>query len=243
MQRQRNAQHKPRRTVSKILLVLVLLVAAAGGFWFGLVPQSLSPFGRISLDTRPSLFVDPRLSVLRFDSALCKAVLREPHIDAIPVPDRLSDNNCGWVNAVRFTHTGGAKIGVNPLTCEMAAALTLWVAHEVQPLAREMFGQEVVRLGDMGTYDCRNIVGNPFWKGVRSQHAAANAIDISGFTLADGRAISVLRDWNGNGRDSAFLREVHRRACRYFRVALGPDFNPAHANHFHFDRGLMWTCR
>jgi hypothetical protein len=76
-----------------------------------------------------------------------------------------------------------------------------------------------------------------------SQHAAANAIDISGFTFADGRSISLLRDWKGKGRDSDFLREVHRRACRYFRVALGPDFNPAHANHFHFDRGLMWTCR
>ncbi len=240
---QQKTQHKPRRIFSKILLLLIVFVAVAGGYWFGLIPQSLSPFPRISLDERPSLFVDPRLSALRFDAELCRAVLKEPHIDATPIPDRLSDNNCGWVNAVRFTHTGSAKIGVNPLTCEMAAALTLWVEHEVQPLAREMYGQEVVRLGDMGTYDCRNIVGNPFWKGVRSQHAAANAIDISGFTFADGRSISLLRDWKGKGRDSDFLREVHRRACRYFRVALGPDFNPAHANHFHFDRGLMWTCR
>lgn len=240
---QQKTQHKPRRIFSKILLLLIVFVAVAGGYWFGLIPQSLSPFSRISLDERPSLFVDPRLSTLRFDPELCRAVLKEPHIDAIPIADRLSDNNCGWVNAVRFTHTGSAKIGVNPLTCEMAAALTLWVEHEVQPLAREMYGQEVVRLGDMGTYDCRNIVGNPFWKGVRSQHAAANAIDISGFTFADGRSISLLRDWKGKGRDSEFLREVHRRACRYFRVALGPDFNPAHANHFHFDRGLMWTCR
>jgi hypothetical protein len=113
----------------------------------------------------------------------------------------------------------------------------------VQPLAREMYGQQVVRLGDMGTYSCRDIVGNPLWKGVRSEHASANAIDISGFTFADGRTITLLRDWNRRGKDGVFLREVHRRACRYFRVALGPDFNKAHANHFHFDRGLMWTCR
>jgi hypothetical protein len=26
-------------------------------------------------------------------------------------------------------------------------------------------------------------------------------------------------------------------------VALGPNFNVSHANHFHFDRGLMWTCK
>lgn len=234
---------RPRRIFSKFLLLLIVFVAVAGGFWFGLIPQSVSPFGTVSLDTRPTLFVDAKLSTLRFDSAACQSVLKEPHIDASPIPDHVTDNNCGWVNAVKFTHTGGAKIGVEPLTCEMAAALTLWVEHEVQPLAKEMFGQEVVRLGDMGTYDCRNIVGNPFWKGVRSQHAAANAIDISGFTFADGRSISVLKDWKGKGKEAEFLHEAHRRSCRYFRVALGPEFNAAHANHFHFDRGLMWTCR
>lgn len=234
---------RPRRLFSKFLLLLIFFVAVAGGYWFGLIPQSVSPFGTVSLDTRPAMFVDPKLSTLRFDSALCQSVLKEPHIDASPIPDRVTDNNCGWVNAVKFTHTGGAQIGVEPLTCEMAAALTLWVEHEVQPLAKEMFGQQVVRLGDMGTYDCRNIVGNPFWKGVRSQHAAANAIDISGFTFADGRSISVLKDWKGKGKEAEFLHEAHRRSCRYFRVALGPEFNAAHANHFHFDRGLMWTCR
>lgn len=240
---QQKTQRKPRRLFAKIVLALFLFVAIAGGFWFGLVPQAFSPFGTVSLDTRPMLFTDAKLSVLRFDSALCKAVLKQPYIDASPIPDRVSDNNCGWVNAVKFTRVGGAQIGVDPLTCETAAALALWVQHEVQPLAREMYGQEVVRLGDMGTYDCRNIVGNPMWKGVRSQHAAANAIDISGFTFANGHSISLLRDWKDTGKDGQFLREVHRRSCRYFRVSLGPEFNKAHANHFHFDRGLMWTCR
>ncbi|HML44648.1 extensin family protein [Hyphomicrobium zavarzinii] len=236
-------RRKPRRLFSKLLLLLFLAVAVVGGFWFGLIPQRLSPFSPISLENPPSFFVDPKLSALRFDPVLCNAVLKEPHIDATQIPDRPMKDGCGWENAVRFTTTGGAKIGVEPLTCEMAAALTLWVEHEVQPLAKEMFGQEVVRLGDMGTYGCRNIVGNPFWKGVRSQHATANAIDISGFTLADGRSISLLKDWKGSGKESEFLRKVHRRACKYFRVSLGPDFNAAHNNHFHFDRGLMWTCR
>lgn len=240
---QKQARQRPRRILSKLFLALVLLVAVVGGYWFGLIPQRWSPLSPISLDTRPSFLVDPRLSVLRFDSELCQAILKAPHIDATPVPDRVTGTNCGWTNAVKFTQVGGAQIGVEPLTCEMAVALALWVEHEVQPLAREMFGQEVVRLGDMGTYDCRNIVGNPLWKGLRSQHAAANAIDISGFTFADGRTITLLKDWKGKGKDSAFLREVHRRSCRYFRVALSPEFNAAHANHFHFDRGLMWTCR
>ena len=77
----------------------------------------------------------------------------------------------------------------------------------------------------------------------RSEHATANAIDISGFRLADGTRISVRRDWNGERKKSQFLRAVHQRACGYFRVALSPDFNRAHHDHFHFDRGFLWTCR
>jgi hypothetical protein len=236
-------QKKSRRIFSKLLLLLFVFLAMAGAFWFGLVPQRLSPFSPISLEKQPYFFVDARLSSLRFDPALCNSVLKQPHIDATAIPDNPLEKGCGWTNAVRFSTTGRAKIGVENLTCEMAAALTLWVEHEVQPIAQEMFGQEVVRLGDMGTYGCRNIVGNPLWKGVRSQHATANAIDISGFTFADGRSISLLKDWKGNGKESEFLHRVHRRACGYFRVVLGPDANAAHANHFHFDRGLMWTCR
>lgn len=236
-------RRKPRRIFSKLVLIVLSLVAVCGAFWFGLVPQRWSPLSPISLEKPPGLFVDFKLSALRFDPQLCQSVLKDPHIDATAIPDRPMKNGCGWTNAVRFTRTGGASIGVEPLTCEMAAALTLWVEHEVQPLAREMFGQGVKTLGDMGTYDCRNIVGNPFWKGMRSQHATANALDISGFTLEDGKQISVLRDWKGNDAEARFLREAHRRACKYFRVSLGPEFNAAHANHFHFDRGLMWTCK
>ena len=236
-------RRKPRRIFSKLLLIVLSVVAVCGAFWFGLVPQRWSPLSPISLEKPPGLFVDFKLSALRFDAPLCQSVLKDPHIDATAIPDHPLKNGCGWTNAVRFTRAGGASIGVEPLTCEMAAALTLWVEHEVQPLAREMFGQGVKTLGDMGTYDCRNIVGNPFWKSMRSQHATANALDISGFTLEDGKQISVLRDWKGNDAEARFLREAHRRACKYFRVSLGPEFNAAHANHFHFDRGLMWTCK
>jgi hypothetical protein len=231
------------RAILRGFLVLLVTIAVVAAFWFGLVPQRLSPFSPISLERPPGWFVDPKLSALRYDAALCQAVLKQPHIDATPIPDNPIRNGCGWTNAVKFTTTGGAKIGVEPLTCEMAAAVTLWVEHEVQPLAMETYGKRVVGLGDMGTYDCRNIVGNPFWKGVRSQHASANALDISGFTLEDGKQISVLRDWDDKGTDGKFLREAHRRACRYFRVTLGPEFNEAHKNHFHFDRGLLWTCK
>jgi hypothetical protein len=234
---------RPGRNILRFFLVLLLAATVAGAFWFGLVPQRLSPLSPISLDERPGWFVDARLSVLRYDQPFCLSVLKPPHIDASPIPDRPFRDGCGWVNAVRFSSAGGARISVDNLTCEMAAAVALWVEYEVQPLAKEMFGERVASLTDMGTYDCRNIIGNPFWKDIRSQHATANALDISSFTLEGGRTISVAKDWNDKGPEGRFLHEAHRRACPYFRVTLGPDFNVSHSNHFHLDRGILWRCK
>ncbi len=232
-----------RRLFSRLLLALLLAGIAFATLRLGWLPQRFSPFPPIALDTPPSWFVDTRLAALRLDRPLCDAVLKEPHIDATAIPDQPYKDGCGWQNAVRFSKAGGAKIGAEKLTCEMAAAMALWIEHDVQPLAQAMFKARVAAIGDMGIYDCRNILGNPLMKNVRSQHATANAIDISGFTLEGGKQISVLRDWPGKGPESDFLKEVHRRACRYFRVALGPEYNAAHKNHFHFDRGAFSRCR
>jgi hypothetical protein len=232
-----------RRILARMLLLLLLAGVAFIALRLGYIPQRFSPFPPISLDTQPTWFVDSRLAALRLDRPLCDAILRDPHIDASAVVDQPYKNGCGWQNAVKFTQAGGAQIGAEKLTCEMAAALALWVEHEVQPLAQTTFGARVTSIGDMGIYDCRNIVGNPMMKDIRSQHATANAIDISGFTLQGGKQINILRDWPGNGTEAVFLREAHRRACKYFRVALGPDYNAAHKNHFHFDRGAFSRCK
>jgi hypothetical protein len=233
---------RPGRIFLRTLLGLLVLFAAFAIFWFGLVPQRYSPFAPISLEARPSWFVEFRLAALRRDPELCRAVLRAPHVAATPIPDNPIRNGCGWVNAVRLSAAGGAELGAEQLTCEMAAALALWIEYEVQPLAVAAFGSRVAGLQDMGTYSCRNIVGSEKWAKMRSQHALANAVDIGAFRLADGRQISVAKDWKGKGREARFLRAAHERACRYFRVAIGPDFNPSHWNHFHYDRGILKTC-
>lgn len=230
-------------TMKLTALLLTIAVALAGAFWFGLVPQRYSPFPPISLEQRPGWFVDLRLAMLRFDSDLCRSVLKAPHIDATPVAEVPIRNGCGLINGVRFSSAGGARLGVDKITCEMAATLTLWIEHEVQPAAVAHFGKRVSSIEDMGTYDCRNIVGSTFFSHRRSQHATANAIDLAGFTLEDGRRISVLKDWNGKGAEAQFLRDIHASACSYFRVALGPEYNESHKNHFHLDRGLGWICR
>jgi hypothetical protein len=197
----------------------------------------------LSLDHPSSLFLDWQLAELRHEPELCRRVLTAPHIDAVVVPDHPLTDGCGWLNSVRLTRAGGARISVDKLSCEVSAALALWMTHEVQPLARSLLGERVASVRHLGAYTCRNIVGSRFWKHIRSEHATANAIDIAGFTLTDGRRISVLRHWTGDTQYSRFLRAVHQRACRFFRAALGPDFNNLHKNHFHLDRGHFSACR
>jgi hypothetical protein len=36
---------------------------------------------------------------------------------------------------------------------------------------------------------------------------------------------------------------VHQGACGLFTGVLGPRYNQAHADHFHFDRGPFGICR
>jgi hypothetical protein len=50
------------------------------------------------------------------------------------------------------------------------------------------------------------------------------------------------RGWRG-GPEANFLKTVHTRACRYFHAALSPDYNAAHRDHFHLDRGMLWVCK
>ena len=121
--------------------------------------------------------------------------------------------------------------------------MALWLEHEVQPAARQIFGQRVVSIQSLGGYTCRNIVGNPLWRHVRSEHAVANAMDIAAFNLADGRRISVRAYWKKAGDEALFLKTVHNRACRYFHVALSPDYNSAHHDHLHLDRGIYSRCK
>jgi hypothetical protein len=89
-------------------------------------------------------------------------------------------------------------------------------------------------------------------RGKRSQHHYGLAIDIVGFTLADGRKLLVEEDWNaGPGSrscgpdavldepddDSVSLRNLVCAAARggFFHHMLTPGYNAAHRDHLHFD--------
>jgi hypothetical protein len=224
----------------------VLVLLALGVFVVmrqGLIPAAWTRLPALDLGDSGAWLVDWRIAELKHDRALCTRVLKAPMIRATPVPASPIKNGCGWENAVRIANAGGAALSVGTVSCEVAAGIAMWLAHEVQPRAQSILGSRVTSVQHAGTYSCRDVKGRKFLPSIRSQHATANALDVSGFTLADGRKISVERHWRGTGAEARFLHEIHARACRYFRLAIGPEYNALHSDHFHYDRGFLSRCK
>ena len=229
--------------IGSFAILAILAIAVFVVMRQGLIPAAWTPLPALDLSDSGAWFVDWRIAELRHDRALCNRVLKGPLISAAPVSASPYKNGCGWENAVRISSAGGAALSVGTVSCEVAAGMAMWLAHEVQPRALSILGARVTSVQHAGTYSCRDVKGRKFLPSVRSQHATANALDVSGFTLADGRRISIERDWRGKGPAAQFLHEIHARACRYFRVAIGPEFNAAHRDHLHFDRGIFTRCK
>src|SRR5262249_61698349 len=86
----------------------------------------------------------------------------------------------------------GGAANIQPpatLACPMVSALDQWMGSSVQPAAVRWFGQQVVEVRQISAYSCRGMNGNPHAH--ISEHAFGNALDISAFTLADGRKVTV----------------------------------------------------
>ena len=122
--------------------------------------------------------------------------------------------------------------------CGLAEALATWDRTVVQPTAREIFGQDVVKVHHYGGYVCRERRSG----GRLSEHAFGRAIDVAAFELADGTVISVHRQWNAGDARQRFLRQVSAGACPFFSVVLSPNSDADHANHLHLDVGPWKLC-
>jgi len=116
----------------------------------------------------------------------------------------------------------------------MIPALEAWLSSVVLPEAQARFGQKVAAVDVFGAYSCRSIDNI---EGVQlSEHAFGNAVDVSGFTLADGRRLEFVRDWKrADSQEASFLHAAHAGACRYFTTVLGPGADMFHYNHIHLD--------
>lgn len=226
-----------------LAFLIVCALFAAGGFYVldRHVPDRLNPFEPLAIADEPTFLTGMKLMRLRVNADECRAVLDQSELDVEFLPDRETGENCGFENVAQLRRSSISYGGDITLTCPALVALAVWEEHDLKPAAQEILGREIIRIRHYGTYACRNV--NNRASGRRSEHAYANAIDIAGFVLEDSTEISVLDDWGDDNEEGRFLDTVHERACERFAVVLGPDYNNAHANHFHLDMGPFMTCR
>lgn len=231
----------------RFAIFLLVLVLAIAGAIYGVrsgaieVRPDWNPWATLDVKAEPNFLTRYKLARLSKSSELCQQVLATTRMKYQRVDDRMTGPACGFFNAVRIEQTSSDVSKPFSLSCRAAVSLAMWERHVLAPAAQTHFGQKVATLEHFGSYSCRNVYGRP--NATRSQHATAEALDVAGFVLEDGERIRVLKDWNEGGARAAFLRDVRTGACRFFDGVLSPDYNAAHRDHFHFDRGPYRVCR
>lgn len=198
-------------------------------------PQDL-PWTDLDLAQPIGMFTGRKLAALTSDAGRCRALLDKAGVSYSAMKPTGS-GQCRHGDAVRLRQEEGV-VTLSPASvapsCPVAAALKLWEWQVVQPAAERILGKPVETVQHLGSYSCRRIYGRA--QGNFSEHATADAIDVSGFTLEDGKRISVARDWQGEDREAIFLRAVRDGACQLFSTVLSPDYNAAHHDHLHLDQ-------
>ncbi|MCP4327133.1 MAG: extensin family protein [Alphaproteobacteria bacterium] len=227
-----------------LILIYGVFLVAAVALYFGklTLPPEWNPFTIVRLDGAVGPFTRMKLRRLHEEPEICLAALSVSELAFSPHPGIPIEEGCGIENGVEVV---GADITYSDdfaATCGLAAGLYMFQREILQPAAERHFGQRVVGIDHSGTYDCRNVGFRT--AGPRSQHARANAMDMVGFRFGDGTRVRVSRqNWESDGPEGGFLREVHRGACRLFGSVLGPDYDAMHYTHFHFDMRPDGVCR
>lgn len=201
-------------------------------------PQNL-PWKPLDLGDPVGLFT--RGKVARAEGAACRAILAKGGVAYRDAPQELSGEFCSIRDGVDL-ESGTAPLAPSDpvMTCSEALAFSLWERQVVQPAAYRTLGSGVVRIEHYGAFSCRRQYGAK--DGPISEHALANAIDISAFVLADGRRVVVADDWADADDKGVFLHQVRDGACGVFAVTLSPDYNAPHHDHLHLDMGRGPFC-
>ncbi len=221
------------------LLMITLGVACGVGYRY--LPSYYNPFAPLELTDPPNWLTQFKLK--RLTPAHCQTLLQQANqqklITSQPVPD--SAGECPLTNVVRVRDFGAVKLSSSFLaSCPLALSSALYVEQQAAPLTERLMMSRLTRIEHLGSFACRNIYHRPDAR--RSEHASAQALDISGFRLADGRHFTVLRGWRQE-ESAPWLRALLSVSCQYYGNGLGPDYNAAHANHFHLGMRGVGLCR
>lgn len=206
------------------------------------LPDRMNPTKPFDPTDELSFLTNTKLRWAERDLETCQQALRALGSQFQNLPNIRTSNQCGITDRVRLGTIAGLRVTEFETKCSMALRLGMWVYHDVKPTAAELLETELTQMSHFGSFSCRPIRSASGNTGRMSEHATANAIDVSGFKDASGAQISLLSGWDDN-RHGPFLKRIGQQACRWFNATLGPNYNSLHADHFHFDQGLWRTCR
>ena len=221
--------------LSFVFALVCLLVPAA---MLKLPPEYL-PWTPLDLQSAPNYLTEYKLSKISSNPLLCKNTFETSKAEFEFLPNRKS-GNCELENLVALRKSLYPYSSPVNASCALSAALVLWEREILKPLAMQHFSSDVKNIEQLGIFACRNVRNSTSRV---SQHASANAIDISGFVLKNGKTVNIARDWARDSAEGRFLKELRDQSCSMFRAVLGPDYNALHRDHFHFDFGRYRICR
>ncbi len=121
------------------------------------------------------------------------------------------------------------------LNCRYALQLSKWLAVSATPIISAQGFSPLEKISTGPGFECRGRNGDASSK--LSEHGRGNAVDITIFTLRDGKTLTVADAPRTGSSSHAVLAALRSSACGYFTTVLGPGSNAAHASHFHFDLG------
>ncbi|PMR75902.1 extensin family protein [Billgrantia endophytica] len=231
----------------RFLLVIVVLAAGAALAWWQFedrIPRHWHPGEPLAVDDPLTPITKWKLRRLADDRDGCLAALATAPEDGLhftPLDDHEPAPGCPLENVVRV-HGSGVDFNASFVaSCPLALAWVLFERQRLQPAAEAVMGSRVDSIEHYGSFACRHVYGRE--SGRLSEHATAEALDVAAFHMADGRRVRLLDHWNDEGERGEFLHEIRDGACDLFGNVLGPDYNAAHADHFHFGMRGFRLCR
>lgn len=171
------------------------------------------------------------------DYAACLSALKESGAEFEERPVIDDGNGCG-IEKPLLVRSILPGIDLKPeatMRCKAALQLSMWMKGSVIPAATTAFGtaKQIKTVNQATSYMCRN--RNSAESGKISEHAHGNAIDVAGFTFADGSTLSIEPRQRDATMDGAFERAIMATGCLYFTTVLGPGSDDAHETHLHLD--------
>lgn len=192
---------------------------------------------------RPILAAMPRVAppllqpepAIPGNEAALRRELKRLGVRYVDLPPIDGGGGCRIDYPVKVTGLAGG-IELKPaatLNATMAVTFARYVRSDFAPAVRWRYFSGIRTIYTGSTYACRNMIGES--TNHLSEHAKGNAIDVMKIALTSGRVIDVEKPGLFSFRQRGFLDRVRGEACGYFTTVLGPGYNRAHADHFHFD--------